>query len=243
MIDWTLDDGIAQLALDRAAARNAIPVAAWGDLAAALHDICESDARVLIVRSAVPGIFSAGADIGDFAALRKDRAARVHFREAMRAGIDSLAALSIPTIAAVDGGCYGAAVALALACDMRIAGADARFATTPAKLGIGYPGEDVARLIAQVGRGQASRMLFAAEPIDAAEAGRIGLVEIIAPDADQAARALAAAIAAHSPGAVAMLKRTLADPRDPAHAAAFDAAFGGEAFASAFADFRSRRSA
>ncbi|TPG42910.1 enoyl-CoA hydratase/isomerase family protein [Sphingomonas koreensis] len=239
MIGWTLDARIATLTLDRPAARNAIPIAGWHALASALAEIAASDARALILRSAAPGIFSAGADITEFAALQADPSAAARFREAMRAAIDTLAALPIPTIAAIDGGCYGAAVALTLACDIRVAGAHARIATTPAKLGIGYPGEDVARLIAQVGRGQASRMLFSAQPIDADEAARIGLVEILAPDAGKAAAALAAQIAVNAPGAVAMLKRTLADPRDSAHDAAFDDAFAGSEFAAAFVAFKS----
>jgi enoyl-CoA hydratase len=241
MIAWTLDGGIAALTLDRAAARNAIRVAAWRQLAAACAEIAAGDARVLIVRSGVAGVFSAGADIGEFAAFPDDPAAVAGFRETMRAGIEALAALPIPTIAAIDGGCYGAAVALALACDIRIAGAEARFAITPAKLGIGYPGEDVARLIAQVGRGQASRLLFSAQSIDAREAARIGLVEMLASTATDEAQSLAAAIAGNASEAVGMLKRTLADPADPGNAAAFDAAFAGPAFASALAAFRNRK--
>ena len=241
MLDWTLDHQLATLTLDRAAARNAIPVAGWRQLAETAREIAESGARVLTVRSSVPGIFSAGADIGEFAAFPGDPAKVAAFREAMRGGIEALAALPIPTIAAIDGGCYGAAVALILACDIRIAGAGARFAVTPAKLGIGYPAEDVDRLIAQVGRGQASRLLFSAHAIDAAEAAQIGLVENVAADAERAAHDLAATIAGHAPEAVALLKRTLADPADPGHGAAFDAAFAGPAFARALAAFQARK--
>lgn len=240
MIDWVQDERVATLTIARPAVRNAIPLAGWAALADAIREIGDGDARVLIVRSAVPGIFSAGADIAEFDILRQDPLARERFRAAMRDAIDPLAALPIPTIAAIDGGCFGAAVALALACDIRVAGAGARFATTPAKLGIGYPRADVARLIAQVGRGQASRMLSSAGGIDADEAYRIGLVEIAANDAGAAARELAATIAGNDASAVAMLKRTLADRTDPAHDAAFDAAFGGDAFDRALAAFRSR---
>src|SRR5206468_11547968 len=63
--------------------------------------------------------------------------------------------------------CFGAAIALVLACDLRVAGDGASFASTPAKLGLGYPREDVARLIAQIGKGNAARMLFTGEIVDA----------------------------------------------------------------------------
>lgn len=241
MIAWTLDRHIAALTLDRVAARNALPVAAWRQLADTCAEIAASDADVLIVRSGEAGIFSAGADITEFAAFSDDPAAAAGFRETMRIGIEALATLPIPTIAAIDGGCYGAAVALALACDIRVAGTEARFAVTPAKLGISYPGEDVERLIAQVGRGQASRLLFTGQPINAEEAARIGLVEILAAAAEDEAQGLAAAIAGNASETVALLKRTLADPADPGHAAAFDSAFAGPAFAAAFAAFRNRK--
>ena len=80
----------------------------------------------------------------------------------MRRGLDSLRDLTIATVALVEGPCYGAGVALALACDLRIAGPGARFAITPAKFGISYPQEDVAGLVALVGPGQASRLLLGA---------------------------------------------------------------------------------
>ncbi|MGN6279763.1 MAG: enoyl-CoA hydratase/isomerase family protein [Sphingomonas sp.] len=241
MIDWTLDDRIATLTLANPAARNAIPLTGWRRLPEALGEIAASDARVLILRSGVAGIFSAGADISEFSTFAEDLDAAAGFRIAMRAGIEALAALPIPTIAAIDGGCYGAAVALALAADMRLAGAAASFAVTPAKLGIGYPAEDVSRLIAQIGRGQASRMLFSAQSIDADEATRIGLVELTVDCALDEAAALASTIATYPPEAIAQLKRTLADQSDPSHAAAFDAAFAGPAFAAALAAFKSRK--
>jgi enoyl-CoA hydratase len=125
----------------------------------------------------------------------------------------------MPTIAAIEGGCYGAGVALALACDIRVAGEDARFAVTPAKLGIGYPRQDVARLVRQVGRGHAARLLFTACAIDADEALAIGLVE-----ARGDARAVAETIASYAPEAVGLLKRTLDHPEDARLDLAFEAA-------------------
>jgi enoyl-CoA hydratase/carnithine racemase len=241
MIAWSRSGAVALIALDRPAQRNAIPTTQWLKLGDAAREIAGSDARAAVLFSKVSGIFSAGADLGEMEGLATDPAARVRFREAMRAGIDAVAALPMPVVAAIDGGCYGAAVALALACDVRIAGDHALFATTPARLGIGYPGEDVARLIERIGRGQASRMLLAADPIDAGEAHRIGLAELRAADALSAAQALAERIAALAPEAVRMLKRTVADPLSPGQASSFDAAFGGAEFAERLAAFHERK--
>ncbi|MGK6319757.1 enoyl-CoA hydratase/isomerase family protein [Sphingomonas sp. DT-204] len=241
MIGWSRDGAIARITLDRPTQRNAIPTREWLALRDVAAEIGRCDVRAVILSSAVPGSFSAGADLADLGELISDPPARTAFREAMRAGIEAVATLPMPVIAAVDGGCYGAAVALALACDLRIAGDGAMFATTPAKLGIGYPGEDVARLIARIGQGQAARMLLAADPVEADEAHRIGLAELRAPDASAAARSFAERIATLAPEAVRMLKRALADPRSLTAARDFDAAFGGAEFAERLSAFHERK--
>lgn len=241
MIRVTRDGPIATITLARAEARNALPVAGWHTLAEAAVEIAASDARAVILRSDVPAIFSAGADIAEFAAFRRDPAAATRFRLAMRRGIEAVAALPMPVIAVIDGGCYGAAIALILACDLCVAGDGAQFASTPAKLGIGYPREDVARLVAQVGKGNAARMLFTGEIVDAADAMAMGLVELRWEEPEPLARAFADRIAANAPGAMRLLKATLADPADPALDAAFDARFAGAELAEGLAAFRERR--
>lgn len=194
----------------------------------------------MILCSAVPSIFSSGADIGEFAMLQADPALRPRFREAMRQGIEAVAALPMPVIAAIDGGCFGAGVALALAADLRIGGDDAVFAVTPARLGIGYPQEDVARLTALVGRGRAAGMLFGAQRMYADAAERAGLVEVRAASAIEAAGELAGVIAGNAPGAVRLLKRTLRG--GSGLDAQFDDAFGGAEFAEGLAAFQEKRS-
>lgn len=239
MIRLTRAGHVATITLDRPAARNALPVAGWRQLAETAAEIAASDARVVILRSDVPVIFSAGADIGEFQSFTGDDATR--FRKAMRAGIEAVAALPMPVIAIIDGGCFGAAIALVLACDLRVAGDGASFASTPAKLGIGYPREDVARLVAQIGKGNAARMLFTGEIIDAADALATGLVELRWEEPEPLARAFADRIAANAPGAMKLLKRTLRDPSDPQLDSDFDACFGGPEFAEGVAAFRERR--
>ena len=202
MIDLHLDGQIARFTLNRPEVRNALALRHWQGLADALPQIAESGARLLVV-SGAGGAFSAGADLSEFETFLDDAAARTAFRQAMRAAMEGLAALPIATIAWIDGPCFGAGVALAMACDLRLAAPAARFAITPAKMGIGYPQEDVARLVALVGPGWASRLLFTGAPIDAATAAQIGLIEGIADSPD----ALIAEIAACDPGSVAMLKR------------------------------------
>lgn len=230
MIGWQLHDYIAILTLDRGRARNAIPIAGWDALADAARAIAATDARAVILRSAMPGVFSAGADLAEFRELVERPDLRIRFREAMAAAIEAVAALPMPVIAAVDGGCFGAAVALTLACDIVVVGEEAVFATTPAKLGLSYPAADVARLAERVGEGQAALMLFTGARVDADEAARIGLVHRRVAHAQPAAHELANAIAANVPEAVRALKSVLRDPGGADHAQVFDAAFGSDAF-------------
>lgn len=241
MISVTRDGAVATIALDRPEAKNALPTAAWRALADAAGQV--GDARAVILRSAVPGIFSAGADVREFEKLSEDASLRPAFRQAMRAGIEGVAALPMPVIAVIEGGCFGAAVALTLAADIRVAGHQAEFAVTPARLGLGYPREDVARLVRQVGRGMASLLLFTGDKLLSEEAYKVSLVELRNRRAQDTAEGIANALAGNAPQAIALLKRTLADLDDPAHDAAFDDAFGGAEFAEGLASFRERRRA
>lgn len=242
MISVSIDGAIATIALDSPGTRNALNLGGWLALADAVEQVAVSDARALLVRSAAPAMFCSGSDLREIAGLADDLARRAPFREAMRAALEPLAALPIATIAVVEGDCFGAGVALALACDMRVAAPHAAFAVTPARLGITYPQEDVARLAALVGRGQAARLLYAAVRIDAEEAARIGLVECLAPDAAASALDLARQIAGNAPGSVATLKAmVLSEGPDPVFDRVFDDAFAGPAFREGLDAFRARR--
>lgn len=238
MIATRRDGPVLRIAFDRAVARNAIDADGWDGLARAIALAADSDAAAVILTSEVLGIFSAGADLAMLGTLHHDPTERPRFRERMAQAVEGLAALPMPVIAAVDGPCYGAAVALVLAADLVIAGDDARFAITPAKLGIGYPAADIARLVARIGRGQASRMVFTAAPIDADEAVRIGLADMRATTAVLNAYEVAGTIAGNAASAVRLLKRTIARP--DGGDAGFDAAFGGADFADRLAAFRNR---
>ncbi len=240
MFDLTLDGAVARLRLGRPEARNAIPVHSWALLSHRCGEAARAGARLLVL-SGTPEAFCAGADLADFPGFAADPESVTAFRRTMRSGLDALRDLPIATIAAIEGPCFGAGVALAMACDMRVAGRGARFAITPAKFGISYPQEDVARLVALVGPGQASRLLLGAGTIDSAEAARIGLVELAADDAGFATRELAESILANSADSIAVLKRAIrlageGSGSDDGQDRSFDALFGSP-------DFRTRLAA
>lgn len=229
MFELSIDGGVARIALGRPDARNAIPLAGWDSLAATVR---EAEAARVLVLAGTAEAFCAGADLGDFAAMKEDLAAAAAFRGAMRRGIEAVAALPLPTIASVEGPCYGAGVALALACDLRLAGPAARFAITPAKMGISYPQEDVFRLVSLVGSAQAAKLLYTGSAIDAAEALRIGLADGAAEELDP----IVAAMLACDRASTATLKRGIGlavagRSSDPVQDGTFDALVASPALA------------
>jgi enoyl-CoA hydratase/carnithine racemase len=245
MFELTFDGGLARLRLNRPEARNAIPAQGWWQLAKCCEEAMAAGARLLVVGGTVEA-FCAGADLADFPAFTSDPAATTAFRRAMREGLDTLRHLPVATLAAIEGPCYGAGVALALACDIRVAGEGARFAITPAKFGISYPQEDVARLVGLVGSGQASRLLLGAGSIDSGEAARIGLVELAAANVDESVVALAEAILANSGESIVALKRAIrlageGASGDEEQDRRFDALFGSDDFRERLAALRPRR--
>jgi len=178
------DGGVARILIDRADKRNAFNMAMWEAFPPLLADaVNDPDVRVLVLRSAVPDTaFCAGADIKELLANKHDSSWRAANQAEINRVQHELARANLPTIAFVEGDCVGGGCGLAMACDMRVATPNARFGITPAKLGLVYPLHDVKLLVDLVGPGQAKRMLYTGELLDAAEAHRIGLVEFIAED-------------------------------------------------------------
>jgi enoyl-CoA hydratase/carnithine racemase len=211
---------IATLRLDRPDKRNAIALAQWRALPGLVAQACADPAIRVIVLCGAGGNFAAGADIGEFAHVFADRAATTAYQAAMAAAMRAIEQARVPVIAQIDGLCIGAGVALAAACDMRLAAGDARFAVTPAKLGLLYSLADTARVMALVGPGATADLLFTARTIDAAEALAIGLVGSVHPPGDLAAAVAdkAALIAANSPWShqhgKQVIRRILAGARD-----------------------------
>lgn len=246
MFDLHIEGGVARLAIHRPEARNAIPFSGWGELAARARDAEDAGAHLLILSGESGGAFCAGADISAFHGFRGDPDARTAFRLAIRDSLDTLRDLSIPTVAVVEGACFGAGVALAIACDVRFAGFEAQFAITPAKLGISYPQEDVHRLVSLVGPGQAARLLFGAQIIDSREAARIGLVEhFVDANIAMVVGEFASAMGANDLASLRTLKRGIGLAaagirQDDAQDRAFDDLLGSDALADRLESHRSR---
>jgi enoyl-CoA hydratase len=161
--------------------------------------------RVIVLTGAGDKAFVAGADIAEF----EGRSPVDQYRAMKQPSIyDTVERLGKPVIAAVNGFCLGGGMELALACDIRIASAGAKFGQPEVNLGIIPGGGGTQRLPRVVGLGAAMRLILTGDLIDASEAHRIGLVEeVTATDALLSrAMAIAETIASKSPVAIAAAK-------------------------------------
>ena len=241
-----IDGPVARLVIDRAEKRNAFTNAMWAAVPGLVGQAMDDPAvRVLVVQAAVPGVFCAGADISEFG--QAAASGEANNQNVVRAAQLSVARAPKPVIALVEGDCVGGGCGLAIACDLRVATPAARFGITPARLGLVYSLHDTKLLVDLVGPGQAKRILYTAALIDAAEAQRIGLVEIVAEDARGTIEALAATIAAnsaHSTAGTKQIVRRILDGQaddDAATLAMFAGAFAEPDFAEGVAAFQGKR--
>jgi enoyl-CoA hydratase len=221
-------DGIGTVTFNNPEKRNAITLAMWDGLAAAL-DALEADGsvRVVVLTGAGERAFVSGADISQFGEHRADAAAQRAYDRRTAAGRARLASFARPVIAAIRGYCLGGGVGIALSADLRIAGDDAVFGIPAARLGLAYSAPMVRQLVSVVGPAHARMLLYTGSRIAAGEAARIGLVNQVVPAAELAAHvaALARTIAENAPLSVRAAKLAVAGEDEAAIAAAIAACF------------------
>jgi enoyl-CoA hydratase len=200
---------VAILTVNRPDKLNALNDQVRVDMLAALAQIETDDAvGAVVITGAGEKSFIAGADIGEFAG-------RTPFdqRYAMRSPriFDIMSSFPKPVIAMINGFCLGGGCELALSCDIRIASDKARFGQPEIKLGIIPGGGGTQRLSRLVGTGQAMRLILSGDMIDAAEASRIGLVEMVVPADELRAKTLELAnrIAGMSPLTLKVAKEAI----------------------------------
>jgi enoyl-CoA hydratase/carnithine racemase len=239
---------LARIRLARPERRNALDQAGWEALAALIAGLAaDAEIGVVLLESATPGIFCAGADIHEFASASADPAWRRANQAAIRAVQHGLARLPVPTIAVIDGDCVGGGCGLAIACDLRLASPRARLGITPAKLGLVYSLHDTRLLVDLVGPARAKHMLYTGALLPAARALAIGLVDAVEEEPAAAADALVADLLAAAPSSQRATKavvRRILDGQtddDAVTAAMFDAAFEGADFREGVAAFREKR--
>lgn len=168
-------DGVLVLTINRPAQHNALNVATLNELSAVLEKAhATAGVKAVLLTGAGPKSFIAGADINEF--LQLAPAASQAFAERGQQVLRQLEEMPKPVVAAINGFALGGGCEVAMACHVRIASEVASFGQPEVKLGIipGYGGTQ--RLTRLVGRGKALEMMLTGQPVSAAEAHRLGLV-------------------------------------------------------------------
>lgn len=204
---WELDSaGIAWIRVNRPAKLNALSCAVIGELEQAFSEAAsEAAVRALVITGVGDKAFVAGADISELASLSPGQMRQVALRG--QRVFRMLETMGKPSVAAVNGYALGGGLELAMAATVRFAAENARLGQPEAKLGLtpGYGGTQ--RLPRLVGRGRALELLLSAEPVTAAEAHRIGLVNAVVPQAElvAASRAWLEKVLRHAPVAISLI--------------------------------------
>jgi enoyl-CoA hydratase len=209
-ITYAVREHVATVTLDRPDVHNAMNQAMRSDLTRCFEElVTDEDVKVIVVTGAGARAFSAGADIREFVeplvpVKFREQRRRLDFRQAMDR-------CPQPIVAAINGFALGGGLELALACDIRIAAADATLGLTEVNLAIIPGGGGTQRLPRLVGRGKALEMILTGARLPAEEALRIGLVERVVPvgEALKAATELAHTIAAKAPVALRYAKEAV----------------------------------
>lgn len=188
----------------------------------------DPEIRCIVITGAGNEAFSAGADISEFEANRATGDTARTYDSATHAAIAAIMDAGKPVIAAIRGICFGGGVAIAMACDLRMAATDARFCIPAARLGLAYGTSGTANLVASLGMATATEMLLTARTYNAHEALLRGIVHQVAPtaDFDTVVSGYAASLAANAPLSMAASKLAirLAVTGDPGRRAAAEAA-------------------
>ncbi len=208
-LEFTEDGVIAIITMNRPKALNALNSETLQELGAALEASLEPpETMALIITGAGEKAFIAGADISEFQGLET----AFEGREAALAGQDvmsSIAAMPIPTIAAINGFALGGGLELALACDLRVASSNAKMGLPEVGLGLipGYGGTQ--RLPRLIGEARALDLILTARHVDAQEALSLGLVNRVADNALLEAEKLARSIIKNAPVAIGLAKEAV----------------------------------
>ncbi|WP_405995701.1 enoyl-CoA hydratase/isomerase family protein [Streptomyces sp. NBC_00986] len=180
-VDLELDEGLAVVTIDRPHARNAIAPTTMDELDKALD--AAAGAKALVITGAGDRAFVSGGDLKQLSAIRTEEDAMAMALR-MRGICDRIAAFPGPVIAALNGHAFGGGAEVAVAADIRVAADDIRIGFNQVALAIMPAWGGAERLAQLVGKGRALMLAGAGTVLDAAEAQRVGLLELVLPRAE-----------------------------------------------------------
>lgn len=179
-IEFSVEDGIATITLNRPEAMNALNRDLIGELEEAVDQIGQDPkVRVVVITGAGEKAFAAGADIYEFKTMNAVEA--LNFVQQVQRVYNKIERLPQPVLAAVNGYALGGGCELMMACDIIYACEHAKFGLPEINLGLIPGAGGTQRLPRLIGEPRAKEMLFTGEMIDAQEACRIGLVNRVVP--------------------------------------------------------------
>ncbi len=207
-IIYRKEEQLVWLTLNRPLAGNIMNLELANELGDACREINHDEEVRAVTLTGAGQTFCSGADLDELSSLTSDQLSRTN-----PASLASRAVASVnsPVIAAINGDALGAGLELALSCDIRVSSENARFGFPETSYGLIPGGGGTQRLPRIVGKGKAPEMILIAEPIDAAEAYRIGLVSKVVPGeklADEAGE-IAKTLISRAPIAVRYAKEAL----------------------------------
>ncbi len=209
MVGTTIADRIAVLTLNNPAKQNALSRDLIGDLCAALEEMQQLAARVIILRAAAGSkVFSSGHDVRELPTTGRDP---LTYNDPLRRLVRMIESFPAPVIAMVEGSVWGGACELVMSCDLIVAGEDSTFAITPAKWGVPYNISGVQNFLNTGGMPLCKEMLFTAQPVAAQRLVEQGIVSHAVPrnQLESVTQAIAVQIARNSPLVISLLKEEL----------------------------------
>lgn len=202
-IDFDVDEGIGLVRFNRPKRLNALSAGLIGDLRTVIEEARLDDGLRALVLTGDDRAFSSGADLKE---KTPDR-----WGEIVNSTFNRLENLPKPTIAAIRGWCLAGGLELAMACDLRVAGANAKIGDWHVKINSIGGGGATVRLVRLIGLSRAKELVYTGAAVDGEEAMRLGLANRVCADEEcvDVALALARELAAHNPVTLRQSKRAL----------------------------------
>lgn len=205
------DGGISRVTLSHAGKLNAMSRAMWRELRSVFEGIQQDASIRCVIVEGEGGHFCAGGDIAEYPAFRfSEQGLRDFHEDDVWGGLDAMLCCDVPLVAQIEGNCMGAGVEIASCCDIRVAGASAKFGAPIACLGFPMAPREAKLVSEALGGLTAREMLLEAAVLDAPTLLLRGFLNGVLTDADVAGEALARArrIAALAPKAARLNKQT-----------------------------------
>jgi enoyl-CoA hydratase len=207
------EGGVGIVTISNTKKRNAFTVQMLKDIRVVFDAFDQADdVKSIVLEGEGDQAFASGDDISEFAEHRSTAADEARFMATALAAFDAPADCFKPVVAAIGGFCFGGAMQLAMACDVRICGRGSRFSVPASKLGVGYPMAGVARFVELIGAANTSAILLSGAMFSCEDLRASGFVTEMVADSEVKARAYAyaAELAERAPLTVRALKQSIA---------------------------------